>query len=92
MALRRVADVLGVAYDPDPAPDDPIALRREEFDDACAHLAEVGIPIRVDRDATWQVFRGWRVNYEASLLGLAALLAPHTAPWSADRPPLDPNA
>ncbi len=85
LALRRIADVFGIPYDPEPRPDDPIAIERDEFDDACAELAEQGIPIRADSDQAWRDFAGWRVNYDRVLIGLAGLTMAPYAPWSSDR-------
>ncbi len=89
VALRRIADFFGIAYDPDPRPDHPISIARAEFDAAVDHMAEAGIPIRDDRDRAWRDFVGWRVNYDTVLLRLAELtLAPY-APWSSDRSAID---
>lgn len=85
VALRRIADFFGISYDPDPAPGDPISVSREEFDEVCARLERVGVPLKRDRDRAWLDFAGWRVNYDRVLVELAGLtMAPH-APWSSDR-------
>ena len=39
LALRRIADFFGIPYDPDPRPDEPISIERDEFDEACEALA-----------------------------------------------------
>ncbi len=88
LALRRIADYFEIPYDPDPEPGDPISIAREEFDRACAQMAEAGVPLVADRDQAWHDFAGWRVNYDAPLLGLAALTAAPYAPWSSDRSPI----
>jgi len=85
LALRAIGDFFGVPYDPDPAPTDPVSIAREEFDDACATLAGAGVPLKADRDQAWRDFVGWRVNYDAVLLTLAALTVAPYAPWSSDR-------
>jgi hypothetical protein len=41
--------------------------------------------MRQDRDQAWLDFAGWRVNYDAPLIGLCALVMAPSAPWSADR-------
>lgn len=97
IALRRIATFYGLPYDPDPRPDDPISITREEFEAACGRFAAAGAVLRPDRDQAWRDFAGWRVNYDAVLLGLASLTLAPTAPWSSDRstpgyrPPLNPR-
>ncbi len=89
VALRHIADFFGVAYDPDPAPDDPIAIGRAEYDSAVRALADAGIPLKDDLDQAWRDFAGWRVNYDTVLLRLAHVIDAPTAPWSSDRSPVD---
>jgi hypothetical protein len=85
LALRRIAEFFRIPYDPNPAPDDPISVTRGEFDEAYDRLAEVGVPLRADRDQAWRDFAGWRVNYDRVLVALATLTDAPTAPWSSDR-------
>ena len=85
LALRRIAVFFDLPFDPDPAPTDAISLSRSEYDEALARLSEAGVPLHGDRDAAWQAFSGWRVNYDAVLLGLATLTMAPYAPWSSDR-------
>lgn len=86
-ALREIADFFGMPYTPDPGPDDPISITREEFDAACERLAAAGVRLEADRDQAWRDFAGWRVNYDDVLLGLAGFLQVPQAPWSSDRSP-----
>lgn len=85
LALRQVAGFFRIPYDPDPAPDDPISIGRDEFDQACEALAQQGLPLKADRDQGWRDFNGWRVNYDRVLVGLAGLTMAPYAPWSSDR-------
>ena len=85
LALRRINEFFGLPYPADPAPDDPISIRREEFDDALVRLQQGGVPLRADREQAWRDFAGWRVNYDAVLLNLATLTMAPYAPWSSDR-------
>src|ERR671933_2157998 len=39
VALRRIADFFGIPYEPNPSPDDPITVARDEFDAAFDRLA-----------------------------------------------------
>jgi hypothetical protein len=88
LALRRIADVFNVAYDPDPAPGDPISVSRQEWDEAIAEMEDAGMPILADRDQAWEAWKGWRVNYDTVLLNLARLVEAPLAPWVSDRSPV----
>ena len=88
LALRAVADYFRLPHDPDPRSDDPIAVDRAEWEDVLDELVAIGVPIVEDRDQAWADFRGWRVNYEAALLGLAEYTMAPYAPWTSDRSPV----
>ena len=85
MSLRRIASMYKIPYETDPLPVGPIAIQRAEFDEAFDALASAGIDMNEDRDQAWRDFVGWRVNYEAPLLGLAEMLRAPYAPWTSDR-------
>jgi len=85
VCLHRVAEYFNIPHPHNPRPDDPISVSREEFDAAWDALAASDAPMKPDRDAAWVSFAGWRVNYDAPLLGLAALTMAPSAPWSSDR-------
>lgn len=85
VALRRLAEFFQIPFDPDPTPGDPISVTRDEYDAVCDRMAAAGVAIKADRDQAWLDFKGWRVTYDAPLLGLAALTMAPTAPWSSDR-------
>ncbi len=87
IALRRIADLYLIPYNPDPKPDDPISITRAEFDEVCAMMAAAGVPLKPDRDRAWRDFAGWRVNYDEVLLLLAAFTVAPYAPWISDRSP-----
>jgi len=87
LCLQRVATPLGIPFNEEPGPTDPISVSREEYDAVCNALAELGVPIKSDRDQAWRDFVGWRVNYDAVLIGLAVLTAAPNGVWSSDRIP-----
>ena len=87
LCLRRIADFYGIQYDPDPRPDDPISISREEFDELCRQLEAAGLPMVDDRDQAWRAYAGWRVNYDVVLTTLASLVDAPYAMWSSDRAP-----
>ena len=91
LALRRLCDYFGVRYDGDPAPDDPIAITKADFEAAVVELEAADVPLKRDLDQAWRDFAGWRVNYDAALLGLAELIVAPYAPWASDRSPVDPT-
>jgi hypothetical protein len=78
LALRDIAEYLGITVDHDPAPDDPISVDRSSFDLAYDQMAAAGVPL-VDRDDAWRHWAGWRVNYDMALVGLAAITASPTS-------------
>jgi hypothetical protein len=84
-ALRAVAEIFDIPFDADPLPTDPISIAKDEFFEAYTQLAAIGLPVKADREQAWRDFRGWRVNYDAPLLGIAGLVMAPYAPWSSDR-------
>jgi hypothetical protein len=89
LCLRRIARYFGILCSSDPSPTDPISVTRAEFDGVYDSLAELGIPLKPDRDQVWRDFAGWRVNYDVPLVALAVLTMAPPAPWSSDRVPLN---
>lgn len=85
LALRRIAGLFGIDYDPDPAPTDPISITQAEFDEAWERLDRAGVPLVADRGEAWRAYAGWRVNYDTALLSLAEVLMAPIAPWTSDR-------
>lgn len=85
LCLRRVATPFGIPFNDDPAPTDPISVSRQEYDSVCDELAALGVPLKADREQSWRDFAGWRVNYDAVLIGLAVLTLAPPGVWSSDR-------
>lgn len=85
VCFRTLADTVGVAYEPDPKPDNPIELGYDDFVAGVEHLQQTGFVTERSADDAWPHFRGWRVNYEAIAYTLAdRIVAPPTA-WSGPR-------
>jgi hypothetical protein len=85
LCLRAIADYFQIVHDPNPNPDDPISIGRDEWNAVIDDLAEAGVPLKPDRDQAWRDFAGWRVNYDRVLISLAALTEAPMALWSSDR-------
>lgn len=85
LALRNIADLFRLPYNPNPQPDDPISISRAEFNAACEDMINNDLPVKLNRDQAWRDFAGWRVNYDQVLLSLAELTQAPQAPWSGDR-------
>ncbi len=91
MCLRDLAVVIGLPFDPDPKPGDPIQLTEDNFRDALEHLARVGWTMQRDAAESYVHFRGWRVNYEALAYGIADAVNAPPALWAGPRRNLPPR-
>lgn len=84
-ALRDIAEVVGLPYDPDPTPEDPLQLTYEDFMLGVRRLSDAGFPMQRTPEEAWLHFRGWRVNYESVAYALAEKIVAPPAPWSGAR-------
>lgn len=84
-ALRDIADVLGIEYDPDPSPEDGISLSYESFLRGVDRIASTGFPMVRTPEEAWPHFQGWRVNYESIAYAVADMVTAPPAPWSGPR-------
>jgi hypothetical protein len=91
MCLRDLAVVIGLPFDPDPKPGDPLQLTEDNFHDALEHLARVGWTMQRDAAESYVHFRGWRVNYEALAYGIADAVNAPPALWAGPRRNLPPR-
>lgn len=91
MCLRDLASVVGLSFESDPKPDDPIQLTEDSFQDAIHHLDDVGWPMGRDAASAWIHFRGWRVNYELPAYRLADAVNAPPALWAGPRRNLPPR-
>lgn len=85
VCLREIALAIGMEFNPDPHPDDPIMLTYEEFLEGVDRLVAVDFPMERSPEEAWGHFRGWRVNYEAIAYKLAAEVDAVPARWSGSR-------
>jgi hypothetical protein len=85
LALRYIAGFFRINYHINPSPDDPISITRAEFDTAVEEMELAKVPLKADREQAWRDFKGWRVNYDAALIGLTELTIAPAARWSSDR-------
>lgn len=85
LALRNIADLFRLPYDPSPQPDDPISITKAEFNAAYEDMINNDLPVKLNRDQAWRDFAGWRVNYDQVLLSLAELTLAPPAPWLSGR-------
>lgn len=85
LCLRDIASVLGIPFESDPFPDDPIQLEYEDFLGAIHLLESVDFPMERAPEEAWDHFRGWRVNYEAVAYALADQIVAPPGPWSGPR-------
>ena len=91
LSLRWIGANLGIPFDSNPAPDDPVSITQEEFESACKEMAAAGINLRPDREQAWRDFAGWLVNYDTVLLNLARFVEAPPVAWVSDRSPVRPN-
>jgi hypothetical protein len=85
VALRSIAETLGLEVDHDPDPDAPLQLSYAQYLEGIQRIASTSFPMDRTPEEAWPDFRGWRVNYEAVAYALAALLDAVPAPWTGPR-------
>ena len=85
VALRWIAESLGIPVDPDPDPDGPLRLTYEEYLQGIERIASTSFPMDRTPEEAWPDFRGWRVNYEAVAYALAERTDAVPAQWTGPR-------
>jgi hypothetical protein len=83
--LRTLASTIGIPFDVDPLPSDPIELSYEEFLVGWERMVAVGFPLERGPEEAYEHFKGWRVNYESIAYALAYALDVVPAAWSGPR-------
>ncbi|MHB8682368.1 MAG: hypothetical protein ACYDA2_09795 [Acidimicrobiales bacterium] len=84
-ALRDIARVMKIPFDPDPLPDAGIALGYDEFLYAVERMQRAGVPMERPAAEAWPHFVGWRVNYESIAYALADEVFAPPALWTGVR-------
>lgn len=86
LALRRIAEHYDIPLPLEPTfPQDPISVNPDEFATLLDELKQAGLPVKAEREQAWRDYAGWRVNYDAPLVGLAALIVAPRTSWLSDR-------
>ncbi|MCA1824015.1 MAG: hypothetical protein ABR520_05375 [Mycobacteriales bacterium] len=83
--LRDIARVMGIPFNADPRPDDPLELTYDEFAAGIERIAQPGFPMSRRPEEAWPHFRGWRVNYESIAYAIADRVEAVPALWSGAR-------
>ena len=83
----RIARAQGIPFDPDPESDGSDHHSEERVRRGPRWLGRRGCPIVCGSRPGVARLRGWRVNYDSAILGLAQRLRVPYAPWTSDRYP-----
>ncbi len=83
--LRDIAMYAGIPLGSALASSALIQVTRAEYDAACEQLSSAGVPLKADREESWQAFVSMRSQYSFVLVALAHLVSAPQAPWSSDR-------
>ena len=81
LALDAIADFFQLHRPGNPRQGDPISIPRRESDAAYDRLGASGVGVKPDRDQACRDLAGWRVNYDAALLGIARIVVVPPTPW-----------
>ena len=85
LALRSIAETVGVDVDHDPDPDGALLLTYEDYLAGVARITSTSFRVERTPEEAWPDFRGWRVNYEAVAYALADRLDAVPGPWTGRR-------
>jgi hypothetical protein len=83
--LRDIAADVGIPLGSTLAASTSNHVSRAEYDTACEQLSSAGVPLKADREESWQAFVSMRSQYDFALIALANFLQSPEAPWSTDR-------
>jgi hypothetical protein len=85
VALNQIGTTMRLPISDDADPDAPISISYEEFADAVGLLERLGYPLERTAEEAWPHFRGWRANYDKTVLAMTKALDAPPAMWSGDR-------
>ena len=83
--LRDIANDIGIPSGSALASSAAIQVSRAEYDAACEQLSSAGVPLKADREESWQAFVSMRSQYDFALIALANFVYAPKASWSSDR-------
>jgi hypothetical protein len=90
MALRSIAETVGLQPEHDPDPDGPLQLTYAEYLEGIERITSTTFRLERTPEEAWPDFRGWRVNYESVAYALAEVLDAVPGPWTGPRRTSDP--
>jgi hypothetical protein len=90
LALRSIAETVGLDVDHDPDPDTELLLTYDEYLAGVARITSTTFRVERTPEQAWPDFRGWRVNYEAVAYALIDRLDAVPGPWTGPRSNGDP--
>ena len=85
LALRSIAETVGLDVDHDPHPDTELLLTYDEYLAGVARVTSTSFRVERTPEEAWPDFRGWRVNYEAVAYALMDRLDAVPGPWTGTR-------
>ncbi|MCW2669928.1 MAG: hypothetical protein JWO27_1825 [Frankiales bacterium] len=85
LAMRSIAESLGLDVDHDPHPDTELALSYDDYLVGVARISSTSFRMERTPEEAWPDFRGWRVNYEAVAYALMYRLDAVPSPWTGPR-------
>ncbi|MCU1594422.1 MAG: hypothetical protein JWO12_1814 [Frankiales bacterium] len=85
LALRSIAETVGLEVDHDPDPDTELALTYDQYLAGVARIGSTSFRTERTPEQAWPDFRGWRVNYEAVAYALMDRLDAVPGPWTGPR-------
>ena len=85
LALRAIAESVGLEVDHDPHPDTDLQLPYEDYLAGVARIGSTTFQTERTPAEAWPDFRGWRVNYEGVAYALMDRLDAVPGPWTGPR-------